>query len=905
MAVRTAAGLPTWTISAISEAGRHLRTRTVGRVAFLAFLALLLGYGVLLACYTLANLDVVNLHRDSFIDDTFYYLETAKNLAAGKFSTFDGGITRTNGYHPVWLLLVTPFYWVFDAESALFAVMALQIMLIAAGVCLVAVAVRLALQPWIVLFAALPALYCEPSMLLGLEAAAGLFFLGATFVCLVLFVHDARRWRWALAGVVFLLPWVRLEYAGISLLVATAVCFLPASPRAGPLLVGGSAQEQRWRSAVRLRIDGVPLLAAVAGILAYFLYNGVVFGGIVPVSGATKLAWSQRWFEEGIGRTADWLALLERFVSAASTELLAAAELAVYALLAATLGRLCGWRNEYRLALAVFCFVLSLCAHTLALQAQLLVFYHPDIKLVGWYFVPGHLATALMVPVRCYAAILLLRFALRRRPAVAGAGVVAVCAVGAYAAFDRYDWTEPFRSVNERRDSTDVAQAWGLASYFGGHVIGSMLAEDAVVGSWDSGTIGYVSDLPVVNLDGLANSYGYLRIDIDAWDLWLRRGGVPGFGVTDFVNVVRDTNKASGFEYVGWRMTLAEENFRVKMWPNGDRSRRSKSWRDIVLPSRNMDGSPNGYAELRLGRLVQVFLPDCDPEQVPEMLTFSWAQGAEQRSRTRLWPHPFRTELGYCTALFMLPSGAEKAKTIAIEATSINAFLAGATPVAQGAYNVYVVERTLVLVKDRCTAGTTATRYLHVYPTRRRDLPLSRQRFGFDNRDVRLALGSRTTGERCVVVSKLPAYEIDWLATGELGDGGRHTWHARVDIGAAVTLEELLSRARMLVRTDYDIYLNRERNLLLYLRGPCSPDEPPSVMFLHLYPERTADLPAYRQQYGFDNHDFDLPTGIRTDDGRCWAARSLPDYEIHRLNTGQIVDGERVWEVDVDLAERQ
>ena len=455
----------------------------------MAFLALLLGYGVLLACYTLANFDVVNLHRDSFIDDTFYYLETAKNLAAGKFSTFDGGITRTNGYHPVWLLLVTPFYWVFDAESALFAIKALEIMLISAGVCLVAVAVRLALQPWILLFAALPALYCEPSMLLGLEAAAGLFFLGATFVCLVLFVHDARRWRWALAGVVFLLPWVRLEYAGISLLVATAVCFLPASPARRPLssaALGGSAQEQRWRSAARLRIDGVPLLAAVAGILAYFLYNGVVFGGIVPVSGATKLAWSQRWFEEGSGGAADWLALLERFVSAASAELLAAAELAVYALLAAILGRLCEWRNEYRLALAVFCFVLSLCAHTLALQAQLLVFYHSDIKLTDWYFVPGYLATALTVPVRCYAAILLLRFALRRRPTVAGAGVVAVCAVGAYAAFDRHDWTEPFRSVNERRDSTDVDQAWGLASYFGGHVIDGMLAEDAVVGSWDS-----------------------------------------------------------------------------------------------------------------------------------------------------------------------------------------------------------------------------------------------------------------------------------------------------------------------------------------------------------------------------------------------------------------------------------
>ena len=585
------ARLPIWTTNAISGASRRLGHERSGRIAFSAFLALLVGYGVLLAGYTLANFDVVNLYGSSFLDDTFYYFETAKNLAAGKFSTFDGGITRTNGYHPVWPLLVTPFYWEFDAESALFGIKALEIMLVAAGVCLATAAARLARQPWIVLFAALPALYCEPSM----------------------------------------------------------------------------------------------------------------------------------------------------------------------------------------------------------------------------------------------------------------------------------------------------------------------LAEDAVVGSWDSGVIGYASDLPVVNLDGLANSYEYLRIGVDPWDLWLNKGGVSRFGATDFVNAIRDTNKATGFEYVGWQITRGAESFRLKLWPNGDRSRRERSWRDIVSPSRNMDGSTNGYAELRLGRLVQVFLPDCEPEQVPEMLTFSWAQGAERRSTGRFWPSPSRTELGYCTALFVLPRGAEKARTIAIEATSVEAFLAGETPVARSAYDVYVVQKKLVLVKDRCTADDAdINRYLHVHPMRHRDLPPGPRRFGFENRDDRLASGWRRIGERCVAVVELPAYEIDRLGTGEL-EGGRIKWHVEVVLAA---IDDFLAGADLLVRADYDIHLNRKRNVLAYVKSPCSPPATAGVVFLHIHPERAADLPAPRQQYGFDNYDFHLWQAARLGDGRCWALVPLPNYEISRLNTGQIVDGELVWQVGIDLAER-
>ncbi len=45
-----------------------------------------------------------------YADDFFYYLQIARNLAHHGRSTFDG-ITLTNGYHPLWLLVVAAFYF--------------------------------------------------------------------------------------------------------------------------------------------------------------------------------------------------------------------------------------------------------------------------------------------------------------------------------------------------------------------------------------------------------------------------------------------------------------------------------------------------------------------------------------------------------------------------------------------------------------------------------------------------------------------------------------------------------------------------------------------------------------------------------------------------------------------------
>jgi hypothetical protein len=49
-------------------------------------------------------------------DDSYYYFQIARNLAHGNNVTFDGE-TVTNGFHPLWLALITPVYWVADGND--------------------------------------------------------------------------------------------------------------------------------------------------------------------------------------------------------------------------------------------------------------------------------------------------------------------------------------------------------------------------------------------------------------------------------------------------------------------------------------------------------------------------------------------------------------------------------------------------------------------------------------------------------------------------------------------------------------------------------------------------------------------------------------------------------------------
>ena len=99
-----------------------------------------------------------------------------------------------------------------------------------------------------------------------------------------------------------------------------------------------------------------------------------------------------------------------------------------------------------------------------------------------------------------------------------------------------------------------------------------------------------------------------------------------------------------------------------------------------------------------------------------------------------------------------------------------------------------------------------------------------------------------------------------------------------------------LENARLLMRGPLDVYLESWGNRLLYVKDRCGDSEP--AIFLHVVPVNVADLAVDRQQYGFENRDFEpsrVPSSLVT--VRCVVERSLPAYPIAAIRTGQYDQG--------------
>ena len=752
---------------------------------FVLFIGGILAYGAAFAGYMLVNFDLLNLLRDVVTqDDAFYYYQIAYNLSEGRFSTFDGGISRTNGYHPFWLLLITPFYWMFDKEGALFAIKALEIMLIAGGVALIAVAARLARLPWYLLFALPPILYQQRGLLLGLEAAAGLFMLGLLFLALLLYARNPERWTWPLAVVAFALPWVRLEYIAISLTATAALLLLEWSRLERP----AGAFRRAALAAIPGRRAFVPTISAVAGILTYFAYNKLVFGGIVPVSGATKRVWSQNRFEAEGGYN-----LLQNFQAIRQIEvfhnevLLTALGVCVIFLLVGWLAHRSRSREDW-LALAFLVGVFSLAAGHIAKFAETVLYVDPGRGGFSWYFVPAYLLLALVVPLICYVVIHFLRRFLGPRLArVSNVLSVVIVVVGAVFLITKADFAGPFRYIDEHRQATHLG--WGFATYMGMQVVNEALPEDSVIGAWDAGVIGYLSRFPVVNLDGMVNSYDYLHratnIERHGKGTWKEKF-IPFYrelGVTHIAHLRRASSSEDAILLEGPRFsgsTKVERQF--KLWsPEPTEGVDPAAWFwERMEP--HFDYQADGVGLLVDGRVAQAFVRGCPPGGE---VVWDWG-GAGPAIAPQPWT---RTETGLCVAGTVLPPESTppvRIKTVGPVAPSdYLAYLVGdRQPAISADFDVYLSDNTLVYVKEPCErADTEAMFFLHLYPVDGDDLPGDRQQLGFDNLDFRFDRRGVMPDGQCVATAALPEYGIVSIDTGQyvFVDGGyKHLWEGEI-----------------------------------------------------------------------------------------------------------------------------
>ena len=105
------------------------------------------------------------------------------------------------------------------------------------------------------------------------------------------------------------------------------------------------------------------------------------------------------------------------------------------------------------------------------------------------------------------------------------------------------------------------------------------------------------------------------------------------------------------------------------------------------------------------------------------------------------------------------------------------------------------------------------------------------------------------------------------------------------------------------IRSTFDVYLSE--NTLTYVKEPCAPADTEAQFFLALYPVDGADLPATRQQHGFDNLDFRFGERGVVFGGKCMATVALPEYAVTRISTGQYVPVEsgfnNLWEGEIHL----
>jgi hypothetical protein len=233
-------------------------------------------------------------------DDAYYYFQIANNIASGRNVTFDGE-TLTNGFHPLWLALLTPLYFIADdVNVALHLGLTISAVLGAGTIVLVFLIGReltgngwaslvgaafFALHPQIVVDAAngmetavtvaamaltiwlfLRLLKLRPARLTDyalLGAAGGLMVLARTdtiFVLatigLFLLVRDARRRAWAgpamVAGVAFAVvaPWLLWNLVSFGTVVQVSGIAIPEFQREAFLYANGDSfstqLEQSW-----------------------------------------------------------------------------------------------------------------------------------------------------------------------------------------------------------------------------------------------------------------------------------------------------------------------------------------------------------------------------------------------------------------------------------------------------------------------------------------------------------------------------------------------------------------------------------------------------------------------------------------------------------------------------------
>lgn len=460
----------------------------------------------LFALYALSPPMALN---DYLSDDAYYYLRVASNIAHGAGSTF-GNLVPTNGYHPLWQLVLVPVFWIVRTPDAAIPAM----FAISSGA-------------WI----ACVALYRRIGQLCDAEAA---FLCGGIYLCwLCTFALPGG------AGLVFLgmettltlpiLLWLvelslrRAIFTAApqsthTLLTTGAVLTLMCLARLDAVFIAAAyigaflliQQKRGVPAAVR---DGIVMGAPLAlTLLAYMAANQILFGAPMPVSGTAKALGApfanlnpliaSLWGASTLQARTIPLGLV--FVAAAAT---------VLALAWRKSGDACADATRQQLVIVAGATLAGALLHLVYLCVG------SSWPIWAWYGYGRALLGAIIVPLTLTV--------LWRRPVPASlvtAAVIGILVLGSGATIARRLALGDNQSSYWVHVDADAAK------------LDALLPANAVVAMGDlAGSLGYRLQRPMVQTEGLVEGPEYLRRlrQLGGWQIYFAERGVTYIAAAD------------------------------------------------------------------------------------------------------------------------------------------------------------------------------------------------------------------------------------------------------------------------------------------------------------------------------------------------------------------------------------
>ena len=492
------------------EASSGSAARRVVRVS-----ALSVGYWALAlipvaAIVGLATLSPPMALNDYLSDDAYYYLRVAANIAHGAGSTF-GNLVPTNGYHPLWQLVLVPVFWIVRTpDAAIPAVFAIGSV---AWIVCVALYRRIGQRCDAEAAFLCGGIYLGWLCTFALPGGAGLVFLGmettlALPIMLWLVELSLRRAIFTAA------PQTRR-----SLLAVGAVLTLMCLARLDAVFIAAAyigafvliQQKRGWPAALR---DGIVMGAPLAiTLIIYMAANQILFGAAMPVSGAAK----------ALGAPFANLNPLIASLWGASTLQARTIPLGLVFIAAAATVLALAWRKSGDTRTDAMRQQLVIVAGVMLAGALLHLVYlciGSSWPIWAWYGYGRALLGAIIVPLTLAV--------LWRRPIPASlvtAAVIGILVLGSAA------------TIAKRLALGDNQSSYWVHADSDAAKLNALLPANAVVAMGDlAGSLGYRLQRPMVQTEGLVEGPEYLRRlrQLGGWEIYFAERGVTDIAAADY-----------------------------------------------------------------------------------------------------------------------------------------------------------------------------------------------------------------------------------------------------------------------------------------------------------------------------------------------------------------------------------